>query len=660
MNIRYLHLSDLHLTGQQSSGQSWAAEQFNQDLITRSMLEFIGEKLVKEERKTFDFIFITGDLAKRGMPDDYAVARVFCDRLLEATGVHPSRLFLVPGNHDVDRSKVDLHDLEFNTEDNVTAIVSSPEKYRALTRKFESFYEFAGQVMGRGVSGTTNCYFVEPVSISTNGNTVLVNVVGLNSALFAGYDGDDRQKLAFGLPQVSGARNLLSKEARLTMVMFHHPFSCFHAVDRVCRNLLMQQADLILTGHLHEPENMWVRGPSGQSIIIGAGASFETRESENSFNVVEIDPSNGAGKVQFYKYLPKHNRWKEDTDANPEDKQGIFPFEIKRLKPPDDVASANTGILLLKKLILKVPAVADAVSRSKEVVENAYRQMDRLKLLKKIHDALHTIEFDCLRNILASGAEANLGLPQWAFERQARQISEAIREGSLNFSSSADLLDQLDLTAKAFKSAVDPHANPAGKKAASEKVVSELINLLSLYPSMLDSEISNAARDLKLDRLVELMTEALKLLPAGPAGQGMQLELFPKGIDAFKRLRDELAGRISEHTRLQSLDSKLRTVCIENTPRVTEEWGRIKRLRSRLAPPFSPEMSAMNDDLIALESEIDSTLRQEDEKAALNLLKAQYSWSVSYTFKKVDGDLKEFCLRLSGASDQLKRILEMC
>jgi hypothetical protein len=65
--------------------------------------------------------------------------------------------------------------------------------------------------------------------------------------------------------------------------------------------------------------------------MVGAGAGFETRGSENSFNVVEIDLASGAGRVQFYKYLPKFHEWKANTDANPQHPKGIFEFEIERI-----------------------------------------------------------------------------------------------------------------------------------------------------------------------------------------------------------------------------------------------------------------------------------------------------------------------------------------
>ncbi len=123
MYLRYLHISDLHLTGQ-SREKGGSVEQFNQDMVTSSMLEKIKE-LVQREKKTFDLIFITGDLAKSGKAEDYEIVKVFCEELLNATGVPRERLFIVPGNHDVDRNKIEKTHLDwwykFHTVDQITA-----------------------------------------------------------------------------------------------------------------------------------------------------------------------------------------------------------------------------------------------------------------------------------------------------------------------------------------------------------------------------------------------------------------------------------------------------------------------------------------------------------------------------------------------------------
>src|SRR5262249_51105633 len=147
-------------------------------------------------------------------------------------------------------------------------------------------------------------------------------------------------------------------------------------------------------------------------------------------------------------------------------------------------------------------------------------------------------------------------------------------------------------------------------------------------------------------------------LPAVAAGHDAELEPFLQSIDALNRLRDELTRRVSEHTQLQRLDSKLRTVCVGgiHPGAVASEWGRIKRVRARLVPPFSAELGAVNDDLVTIESEIETALKGGEEQEALDLLR-EYFRSASSVFRSVDGNLKEFCLRLSTVSQPLKIVL---
>ena len=148
--LRYLHLSDLHLTYQETGGENWAVDQFNQDMVTRSMVDAIKELV---QHKPLDMILITGDLAKRGKREEYQVVDVFCERLLDVTGVPASRLYLVPGNHDVDRSKVDERHIKwwyrFEEEDDITGVLSSDEAFPVLMRKFAAFNDFATRAMNR-------------------------------------------------------------------------------------------------------------------------------------------------------------------------------------------------------------------------------------------------------------------------------------------------------------------------------------------------------------------------------------------------------------------------------------------------------------------------------------------------------------------------------
>ncbi len=144
MKIRYLHLSDLHLTSIANKGP---VEAFNQDMITKSLIDAAGDL---QER--IDFIIITGDIARSGKAEEYEVCEVFCGKLLDAAGIEPSQLFLVPGNHDIDRSVIAKRHIKriypFDNQDDITEIITDPDDFPILMRKFEGFNAFAENAMG--------------------------------------------------------------------------------------------------------------------------------------------------------------------------------------------------------------------------------------------------------------------------------------------------------------------------------------------------------------------------------------------------------------------------------------------------------------------------------------------------------------------------------
>jgi len=345
------------------------------------------------------------------------------------------------------------------------------------------------------------------------------------------------------------------------------------------------------------------------------------------------------------------NRWDYDVGKLVED---LLKLTSLRLVG-DDVASADSGIRALKELILKVPAVADAVSRSKEVIENTQRQVGRLELFKTVHDALHNIEFDCLRPMRAGASSRGLRPFKIGFNTEARRIRETVQNEEVNPSLRDDLIEQLDIVAAAFQAVVD---SPG--EAAYAQVLAELSVLLSGLPSRLDAAIADAAGELNLKRLIELMTSVRTKLPDSQT-ENSELESFIKGVEALNRLREELERRVTEHTRLQRLDSKLRTVSAGSAAPGTlgTEWTRMKLVRSKLTPPFSPEMEAANGDLVAIETEIEAAFLKQDEHEAMALV-MEYFRSISSVFRDVDTSLMGFCMRLSAVNEPLRLILSTC
>ena len=95
--ISWLHVSDIHMN---------VRDAWSQDVVLAAMCRRI-EKL-REDGLAADFILATGDLAFSGKAAEYALARDFFEALFKASGVPKERIFCVPGNHDIDRSRQTL------------------------------------------------------------------------------------------------------------------------------------------------------------------------------------------------------------------------------------------------------------------------------------------------------------------------------------------------------------------------------------------------------------------------------------------------------------------------------------------------------------------------------------------------------------------------
>ena len=95
-NIRWLHLSDFH-TGKDNYAQIKLFQKIHTHM-----------KEMKENGIVPDMIFITGDVANQGLKEQYETfSDEFLLPLVEIYDPLPA-IYIVPGNHDVDRKKCTL------------------------------------------------------------------------------------------------------------------------------------------------------------------------------------------------------------------------------------------------------------------------------------------------------------------------------------------------------------------------------------------------------------------------------------------------------------------------------------------------------------------------------------------------------------------------
>ena len=260
--IHWLHISDLHL------GEGG----YSSDRVTFSFLNSLPELLRRSG--PIDAIFVTGDIVYSGQPKQYERATEFFEALLVATQLKKENLFVVPGNHDVDRKlgKGLLRTLGTQKEaDNYFEPSSALDHIVQRQTAFVSWYNefFAGI---RQFPSNTTCAVSPALAVGDESFSVLQ----LNTAIFS-FDDADLEKLWLGRRCLEVAVKLLVEtNAVYRIALMHHPIHWLSRSESTnIKTILRENCDAILNGHLHETDAEFIVGIQGRSAHLAAGAIYQ-------------------------------------------------------------------------------------------------------------------------------------------------------------------------------------------------------------------------------------------------------------------------------------------------------------------------------------------------------------------------------------------------
>jgi 3',5'-cyclic AMP phosphodiesterase CpdA len=365
--ITWLHLSDLHFrTGQQ---HAW-----DEDIVLRALLNDVREAGLRP-----DFIVVSGDIAFGGRADEYTLAGEFLNKLLEITQVPKLRLFIVPGNHDVNRSAItpgaNAIAFTLTSHASLDQILITPEDRGLVFRRLGHYADFVKDFFGEERRFDDEHYFyVEQIQVAGQ----RIALLGLDTAWLSAGD-NDRGRLALSERQIREALKA-SQDADWRIALLHHPFDWLLEFDQNnCEDLLMEGCRFILHGHLHRTGLLNLKTPDAGAMIIAAGASYETRQSANSYNWVRLDVETGRGTIYLRTYSDRRGGfWTKDTLTYKNASNGEFTFtlpasEKKIGSPQEDTASRA-------KTMVSTPVVEET---ARHAALNRY-----LKNLQRICNAL--------------------------------------------------------------------------------------------------------------------------------------------------------------------------------------------------------------------------------------------------------------------------------
>lgn len=320
--LAWLHISDLHYGD--SEHQCW-----DENIVLKALLRDVADRIQRDGLQP-NFIVVTGDIAFSGRDAEYKLAGQFFDSLLETTGLGKDRLFLIPGNHDVDRSRVRFMAMAaaaaVQDRDSANKALAEDDSRQFLFDRFHGYATFVNTYLGDCLPfDHDNYYYVRTLDLSGQ----QIAVLGLNSAWLAASD-EDRHRLVLGERQVRAAL----KQARgtdLSLALMHHPFDWLRDFDRRdAEPLLCDACDFILHGHMHEPGLLQASTPDSNAMIIAAGACYQARDYPNTYNFVRLDLSERVGTVYLRRYSDERGGfWAQDTQTYRNAPQGCYEFPLQ-------------------------------------------------------------------------------------------------------------------------------------------------------------------------------------------------------------------------------------------------------------------------------------------------------------------------------------------
>ena len=247
-----LHLSDIHFR------YPLCATEYDPDKPFRTLLMQDSSEKAKELGPV-NAILVSGDISYCGAAEEYEFAQGWLHDLAKNTGCPLEQIFMVPGNHDVNRNAIKgnpsirLAQQAIASIDNgkrekeFLELLQSKETGKAFFEPIESYNEFAARF---------NCQIYSPdrffwrQDIALDESTIL-RIHGLTSILLSGaklHQGIEDQIASLYLSPFQTAIN--PEDDVVNLVMSHHPPDWFidqsEIEDDIC-----ERAAIHLFGHKH-------------------------------------------------------------------------------------------------------------------------------------------------------------------------------------------------------------------------------------------------------------------------------------------------------------------------------------------------------------------------------------------------------------------------
>ncbi len=399
--FRIVHLSDIHLAKE-------CIGDFDNFVIKALKCDL---KRFHDTRK-IDLVVLSGDLIDkggRGFDNIDAAFKVFTEKVIDPISdtidLSYDQIFLIPGNHDINREADDEID-----EAGLCSVLNSTEKVNKIIdsktdkgikrilhyKEFESeFYkDFKGD---HKLTKYQSCFKLKV-------NDTLIGITCFNSAWRCHDSDTDKGKIILGEKQIIDARKII-EGCDLKVGIIHHAFDWladFESKD--VQALIQKDYNILFCGHIHEG-SAWSKTNLYGSIFVSvapANWSYNIREPNrtngNGYTIVDYDMSNCKVIVHNRRYSYHKECYDPNVDLG--DEKGLFVIELpssKEIAKRSQVTQIVSNIknstfdMLNEHLITydtdtKAPKILDDLFVMPRIVEKLHYDVEDKEIIHTLKD----------------------------------------------------------------------------------------------------------------------------------------------------------------------------------------------------------------------------------------------------------------------------------
>lgn len=396
--LTWVHLSDLH------------SNEIRTGLDARRILKSLQadlKKVAAENDLDPELLFFTGDVAfghcgdKKGerLADQFKDAQEFFDGVRTGfrTAIEMSNVFIVPGNHDINRCQVTDDQTEWlDRQSDPHAIYEKIrrndlqfQRYMARLDEYKAFLREAGY--GHLLDDPDRLTYAHIRDFSGT----KIGIAGLNSAWSCCREKEKAKLWLGGKHQLQKAMSEL-QEVEFRVCLLHHPVNWFvDAEDPTIWREISRDFSFCLHGHEHQG---WVNPDADGHTRIAAAACYDRSDKENGYCVVRVNFDDATAEVWLRKYDPNGGCWIPRMIGDKTTSDGIW--RIRKVKgilvpevfgfaaTPRPVSSSNSGAFSVPNL--NIQTVIDLLRE--DLIERLVNRATQLQNAGRFEDARSDFE----------------------------------------------------------------------------------------------------------------------------------------------------------------------------------------------------------------------------------------------------------------------------